>query len=266
MAVYSNLMRLQPVVLVLCAGAFASVSFGQSPASQAADLQAAGIKTVQVSKTDTMDFPAGGTLRLENSTGDVNIEGWDQLGIEITTIKSGKDDRQMQDREKTLQQLNRVEITAKQNGNELVIATRYPHHRAPPYISPLSRVTNFDLEYDIKVPRNAKIFVRHDAGNIYVDDVTGDIDAKVRQGLISLRLKGDAPHAIEAKSGVGNVSSDFPGMQSRHLFLPFGHQFVDSASGAQSLHLRIGFGDIIILKAHDPKSVAAPPIAATPPR
>jgi len=258
-------MRLHPLVLVLSAGAIAGVSFAQSPASQPADLQAARIKTVQVSKTETMDFPAGGTLRLENSTGEVNIEGWDQPGIEITTIKSSKDDRQTLDREKTLKELDRVAITAKRNGNELVIATQYPHHRAPPYITPLSRVTNFDLEYDIKVPRNAKIVVQHDAGDITVDDITGNIDAKARQGLITLRLTGDAPRAIDAKSKSGSVNSDFPGHETRNVFT-FGHAFVDSASGAQSIHLRIGFGDIILLKAHEPKSVAATPIAATPPK
>ena len=242
-----------------------SRSFGQSAASQAANLQAAGIKTVRVSKTEAMDFPVGGTLRLQNSTGDVNIEGWDQPGIEITTIKSSKTDGQIEDREKTLKELGRVEINAKLNGNELVIATQYPHHQAPPYLWPLSRVTNFNLTYDIKVPRNAKIFVQHDAGNVTVDDITGNIDAKVHQGLISLRLVGDAPRAIDAKSDWGSVNSDFPGMESRHPF-PFGHKFVDSRSTAQSLDLRIGYGDIILLKAHEPRSVAATPITVIRPK
>jgi hypothetical protein len=252
-------MRHQFAVIGLCAGAMifaAGVSFGQGAVDQsAASLQAAGIKTVQVSKTEAMDFPAGGTLHLENSTGNVNIEGWDQPGIEITTIKSSKNDRQTEDREETLKELGRVEITTKRNGNELVIATQYPHHQAPPWLWPLSRVTNFNLAYDIKVPRNAKIVVQHDAGNIYIDDIAGDVEANARQGLIFLRLTGDAPRAIDAKSVSGSVNSDFPGKETRKVFT-FGHQFVDSASAAQSLHLRIGFGDIILLKAHDPRSPA----------
>lgn len=250
----------QFAVIGLCAGAMiftAGVSYGQGAAEQsaAASVQAAGIKTIRVSKTEAMDFPAGGTLRLENSTGDVNIEGWDQPGIEITTIKSSKNDRQTEEREKTLKELSRVEIAAKRNGDELVITTQYPHHQAPPYLWPLSRVTNFNLEYDIKVPRNAKIVVRHDAGNIYMDEITGNVDAEARQGQIALRLTGDAPRAIDAKSVSGSVNSDFPGRETRKVFT-FGHQFVDSASAAQSLHLRIGFGDIILLKAHDPRSMA----------
>ena len=256
-------MRLQPLALVLCTVALVSVSSAQSPASVAADLQAAGIKTVQVSKTETMDFPAGGTLRLEHSTGDISIEGWDQPGIEITTIKSSKDDSQTLDREKTLKELDRVQVTTKTNGNELVITTQYPHHLAPPYVTPLDRVTSFDLEYEIKVPRNAKIVVQNDAGDITVDDIAGSIDVKAHQGLITLRLTGDAPRAIDAKSTSGSVNSDFPGHETRNVFM-FGHGFVDSASAAQSIHLRIGFGDIILLKAHEPKSVAATPAAAAP--
>jgi hypothetical protein len=232
----------------------AGASFCQAAADQgASSVQAARTGTVQVSKTEAMDFPAGGTLRMENSTGNVNIESWDQPGIEITTIKSSKDDKQAEDREKTLKELGRVEITTKRNGNELVIATQYPHHQAPPYLWPLSRVTNFNLEYDIKVPRSAKIVVQHDAGNIYIDDIAGDVEANARQGLIFLRLAGDAPRAIDAKSISGSVNSDFPGRETRKVFT-FGHQFVDTSLAAQSLHLRIGFGDIILLKAHDPGS------------
>jgi len=39
---------------------------------------------VEVSKTDRMDFPANGTLRVQDSTGELTLEGWDQSGIEIS--------------------------------------------------------------------------------------------------------------------------------------------------------------------------------------
>jgi hypothetical protein len=99
---------------------------------------------VQVSKTEKMDFPANGTLRLQNSTGDVTIEGWDQPGSEITTTKSSKEEYPAKDRDKAATQLDRVQVSAKLNGNELVITTQYPRHRAFPYVTPLQTVTNFD--------------------------------------------------------------------------------------------------------------------------
>ena len=68
---------------------------------------------VQVSKTEKVDFPANGTLRLQNSTGDLTIEGWDEPGVEITTTKSGK----------AAKDLDRVQVSTKRNGDELVITT-----------------------------------------------------------------------------------------------------------------------------------------------
>jgi hypothetical protein len=208
---------------------------------------------VQVSKTEKMDFPANGTLRLENSTGELTIEGWDQPGVEITTTKSSKEEYPAKDRDKATKELDRVQISAKPNGNELVITTEYPRHRAFPYVTPLQTVTNFDLEYVIKVPRNAKLILKHDDGEVHVDDVTGNIDATARQGLIALRVVSEMPPAIDAKSYIGTVNSDFAGNETLQP-LHFGHKFVEGASTApQTLHLRIGYGDIVILKAHEPK-------------
>jgi len=213
---------------------------------------------VQVSKTEKMDFPANGTLRLQNSTGELTIEGWDQPGVEITTIKSSKEEYLAGDRDKATKDLDRVQVSAKRNGDELVITTEYPHHRAFPFVSSLSTVTNFDLEYVIKVPRNAKLIVKHDDGEVHVDDVTGNIQATARQGLIALRLVSDMPPAIDAKSYIGTVNSDFAGKETIQR-LHFGHAFLEGAASApQTLRLKIGYGDIVILKAHLPK---APPPA-----
>jgi hypothetical protein len=202
---------------------------------------------VEVSKTDRMDFPANGTLRVQNSTGELTIEGWDQPGIEITTTKSSR----------TTRELDRVRVAASRNGSELVLTTEYPRHRAFPWVTPLQTVTNFDLVYRIKVPRSAKIIVKHDDGDVYIDDVAGNIEAKARQGMIALRLMREASPVIDAKSDLGSVNSDFAGKETRRPF-PFGHSFVEAASAPQNLHLRIAYGDIVILKAHEPK---APPPA-----
>jgi hypothetical protein len=237
-------MRYKLAVLGLCV---ACLLLGDDEAKQ----------KVQVSKTEKMDFPANGTLRLQNSTGELTIEGWDQPGVEITTTKSSKDEYLAKDRDKATKNLDRVQVSTKRNGDELVITTEYPHHRAFPYVTPLQTVTNFDLEYIIKVPRNAKLIVKHEDGEVHVDDVTGNIQATARQGLIALRLVSDMPPAIDAKSYIGAVNSDFAGKETLQP-LHFGHKFVEGAASApQSLHLRIGYGDIVILKAHEPK---APPV------
>jgi hypothetical protein len=208
---------------------------------------------VQITKTDKVDFPANGTLRLQNSTGELTIEGWDQPGVEITTTKSSKEEYLAADRAKATQDVDRVRVSTKRNGDELVVTTEYPRHRAFPFVTPLQTVTNFDLDYHIKLPHNAKLLVKHDDGEVHIDDVTGNIQVTARQGLIALRLVSETAPAIDAKSYLGTVNSDFAGKETRQT-LHFGHTFIDDAKSApQNLHLRIGYGDIVILKAHEPK-------------
>jgi len=142
-------MRYKLAVLGLCA---ACLLPGYDEARQKA----------HVSKTEKVDFPANGTLRLQNSTGELTIEGWDQPGVEITTTRTSKEEYLAGDRAKATQDLDRVRVSAKRDGEELVVTTEYPRHRAFPWVTPFQTVTNFDLEYVIKVPRSAKLIVKHD--------------------------------------------------------------------------------------------------------
>jgi hypothetical protein len=210
---------------------------------------------VQVAKTERMDFPSAGLLRLRNSTGELMIQGWDQPDIEITTVKSTKDEYDPQTREKAAHELDKVHVTAERLGEEFVVTTDFPRHIA---FLPGGSIS-FDLEYDIKVPRNARLAVDHNIGGVYVDNVTGDIQVTAHQGEITLHLAENGQYAIDAKSDFGAVTSDFPGREKREPWL-IGHQFTQTgADPAQKLFLRIGYGDIILLKMQMPAAPSASP-------
>jgi hypothetical protein len=205
---------------------------------------------VQVAKTEHVDLPAAGTVRLKNSTGELTVEGWDQPGVEITTVKSTKAEYASAEREKASHELDRVRIAMKRNSDELVIATEFPKSRIWPPSHPLGGATDFDLDYHIRVPRDTKLAVEHYAGEVYFDGITGDIHATALQGAIILHLPEEGQYTIDAKSNLGNVISDFPGSTKRRLW--FGHEFVQSSAAPHKLYLRDKFGDIIILKIRKP--------------
>jgi hypothetical protein len=100
------------------------------------------------------------------------------------------------------------------------------------------------------VPRNAKLIVDHDSGEVHFDDLTGDISATVIQGTILLHLPQNEQYAIDARAKVGEVTSDFPGTTKRKRL--FGNAFTEASPAAHKLYLRIGFGDIVILKIETP--------------
>jgi hypothetical protein len=197
------------------------------------------------SKTERVDFPLAGTLRIEHSVGELQIEAWDQPGVEITTTKTARD---------KAVDLGRVQISTRRQGDEVVVITEYPSHLAFPFVTTLDHVTDFNLDYLIRVPRDAKLVIHHTDGEVHIVGVAGNIEASARQGLITLSLDGDAPRSIDAKSSVGSVTSDYPGQEKSKEF-HLGHEFIQSNStgSQQSLKLRIRFGDILINKAFQPK-------------
>jgi len=205
---------------------------------------------IKVSKTEHADLLPGSTLRLKNSTGEVTVEGWDQPVVEITTIKSTKlaysGATPAVERDRAAHNLENVKITFSQQNGEFVVTTDFPRgRRYLPRPSVGSR--DFNLEYRIKVPRDSKIFVEHDEGEVHFDGLTGDISATTNQGAIILRLPSTAQYAIDAKVRIGDVTSEFPGTTTReHL----GHYFVQTAPAPHKLFLRNGYGDILILRSH----------------
>lgn len=205
---------------------------------------------VQVAKTERADLPAGGTLRLKNSTGELTIEAWDQPGVEITTTKSSKAEYAPAEREKASHELDRVKISNELKGNELVITTEFPKSKIWPPSHPLGGATAFDLDYHIKVPASTKVIVEHYVGEMHFDGLSGDIHATALQGTIVLHLPEDAKYAIDAKTTMGNVISDYPGDEKRHDW--FGREFTQTSSAPHMLYLRDRFGDIILLKTHTP--------------
>src|SRR5579872_4111345 len=86
----------------------------------------------QVAKTERVDFPSGGTLRLTHAAGVVNVEAWDRPDVEITTIKP-----------------DRVHVAVERRGNELVIATDFPREFSIPRPYPMGGGAGFNLEYRI---------------------------------------------------------------------------------------------------------------------
>lgn len=211
---------------------------------------------VVVTNTQHLDFPAGGELRVKDSTGELTIEGWDQPGAEITTTKSTKREYEVRERENATRELDKVHVVAQRQGGDLVVSTEFPKHRLFPPPSPLGSAVDFDLQYDIKVPRTARVLVDHNTGEVNIDSVTGEIHVTDKQGLILLHLAENRQYAIDARSGLGSVDSDFAGAEKRTPLL-LGHSFMENPSGAaQKLYLRIHYGDIVILRQRIPQPPA----------
>jgi hypothetical protein len=200
---------------------------------------------VQSSHTERMDLGPSGTLRLQHSTGELTIGGWNESAVEITTVKATADLFTESERERANRKLDTVRITSERRGADVVIATALAGHHIPLFPRNADGVL---VSYYIKVPRNAHLMVDHDEGEVHLEDLAGDIQASVHRGMITVRLHPDAQFEIDAKTKWGGIVSDFPG-SSHHRVWRIGNEFSESAvAGKFKLHFRAGYGDILILK------------------
>jgi hypothetical protein len=213
------------------------------------------------SKTEHIDFPSGGTLRFIKSIGVLTVEAWDQPGVEITTVKSTKGDIDPRDRDKAMRDLEKLGVTTERHGDELVFTTKYPGHRPFRIFYPVSGNTSYALEYRIKAPANTRIIADHTLGYVNIDGLTSDIQANVAQGEILLHLPEDQKYTIHARSNFGSVNSDFSELEKRTGWI-LGHRSVDAGAAPHNLNLRVGFGDIVILRIRIPQFPEPPAAAA----
>src|SRR5208337_4368745 len=80
----------------------------------------------QVSSTERVSFASGGTIRFNDSFGDLYVEGWDQPQVEMTLIKLFQD---YDAPKNAAERLERVKFTTEHpSPNELTIRTTIPAH------------------------------------------------------------------------------------------------------------------------------------------
>jgi hypothetical protein len=201
-------------------------------------------ETVDATHTDRFNVSAAGTIRLENSFGEVDIDGWERPEVEVEVFRSTEKFYDSKGKADAQRRLESIQVTAKQNGNDVVISTAYPPLGA--FRRPLSRRSDVEIRYRIHAPRASKLIVNDNRGGVNVYDIAGDIHASVINGQITLTLAAAGQYAIDAQTKLGAVDSDFQGHDRHHLL---GEDFsLEAKPPAANLYLRVRVGDIVILK------------------
>jgi hypothetical protein len=204
---------------------------------------------LSATRTERFNVPAPGAIRLENSFGEVEIDGWDRPEVEVTVVRSSEHLYDVKERAEAQRRLDSVQITAKQNGNDLVISTAYPPLNG--FVHPLSRRSDIEISYRIQAARASKLIIDHNSGGVAVSNISGAIHATVINGQISLTLAAGGQYAIDARCTLGHVYSDFEGRDQSRWVL--GEKFDrQSTAPVTNLYLRVRVGDIMILKQHCP--------------
>jgi len=200
-------------------------------------------QSFEVSSKERLNFPPGGTIFVDNSYGYLTVEGWDEPEVEVTIIKSTNSFYHPNQKEQAEQRFNKVRVaTERRSAKALAISTILPSRHSKAGVT---------LEYRILVPRNSSLVVRHDNGYVWVSDITGDLEVKSHTGDMIVMLPDPGPYAIDARSRMGSVSSDFVG-KFAYRFVLGTHFARPGEAPSRRIYLRMGHGCITIKQGPRP--------------
>jgi hypothetical protein len=172
----------------------------------------------------------------------VNIEGWDQPGIEVTVTKSTGRIFDAKQHPAADQLLGRVNVKVESKGDQIIVSTAIPKHDRSAVL----------IDYVIHAPRGTKVEVIHGEAGVFVTGIASDMRVDLHRGQITMSLPPNDTYAIDARASIGDVYSDFEGTDKRRR-LGFTHNFtgaaVSSSSSAHKLTLGVDVGDVVLLKA-----------------
>ncbi len=241
-------------LLAFCAVGAVSPLFGADGPAESAPK-----RPFQVSSSERFEFAPGGEIRLDNSYGYLTVEGWDEPEVEVTTTKS-TDGYYSPDEKRKIEKRFAEEVhvvTERPSNRELTISTTLPKRNSLlTSVLPSGRIIlttpvppnnkrGITVEYTVHVPRASRLVIHHDNGYVWVGDVSGDIEVNSHTGDMIVMLPDPGPFAIDARTRMGGVSSDFSGYGA-HQYV-FGARFLHSGPApARRILLRMGRGSITI--------------------
>jgi len=205
---------------------------------------------VESTSVQRVRFAPGGTVRIEHSYGYLTVEGWDEPEVELAVTKSTDKFYKPSQQPRAASRAEAVKVVAEEpSSSTLTISTYLPRGKGlvrTVLLLPKSK-RGITTDCTVRVPRNTRLLVQHDHGYISVDGVAGDIEVLAHTGDMIVTLTDNGSYAIDARTRLGNITSDFTGGSGPRL--PFGWRFaLHSEAEPRRVRLRIGRGSITIKK------------------
>jgi hypothetical protein len=148
---------------------------------------ARGPRTTQ-SVVETRPLDPGGTFRLENTNGYVEVHTWAEPRVKIEAEKSGS---------RWTVENTRVEILGE--GDRITVETRQPRQQ-------WMFGRSGKVDYHVTVPENARVEIETTNGRVRIEGATGRVRAATTNGGVEV---DDAAGIVEASSTNGGVKVAF---------------------------------------------------------
>jgi len=176
------------------------------------------IDVTEVGKPEfTADFPSGGEVRMHIRSGDLKITGSDDPQLKIKY-------------EGSADELRDVKVSLRSTGNvgELRVSG------GPRNI----------FQIEISVPRNTGLYLRMPAGDLHIENVTGDKDVELHAGDLNIHVGDPKDYAeVDCSVTAGDINAGPFSVSKGGLF----RHFYQAGAGKYRLHVHAAAGDLNLL-------------------
>jgi DUF4097 and DUF4098 domain-containing protein YvlB len=202
---------------------------------------------VHESFNQTMPATGISSVHVDNAVGQVRISGWSKPTIGVEAVKYASD----------LDQVHAMTIDVHADGSTGLIATKYS-----------GAMHDGGVRYHIWVPNNLSLVVDNGTGTVDVAGVTGSvtvrtdtgtvvadlgkvddgrsIDLTAATGAIRLLIAKDSSANVDARSSIGDFSSDFPNITVTRENLVGVSATGRLGAGSATIHLTTRTGSIAL--------------------
>src|SRR5262245_7554087 len=166
----------------------------------------AGPAAAQGKETETVDrtlaFSPGGTLKLNNFSGNAHISAGADNSVTIHAVRRG-----------TRERLDNVLLDIKVSGSTIEIEA---NKRAPGWNEKNDNVV--ETEFQIQVPASTRLDLHAFSGDLIARGTTSEVKAKTFSGNIDIDLStAAAAPDINAETFSGDISSRLPAASNGHV-------------------------------------------------
>lgn len=216
----------------------------------------------------TYPVGAGGSVSIENVSGDVKVVGYNGEAVTVAGFKEGRD-------------RDKVEVEDTSSGNNIRVGVRYPRNcncdasirfevrvpRAVRYsLSPISTASgNVEVRNvtgDVRVSTaSGDVLIRGVSGAVNARSASGDVDVEITRvegaermdfstasGDVKVKLPDNPDADVSMTTASGSVSTDFPLEVRRREYGPGESARGQLGSGTMRLHLSSASGNVSLMR------------------
>lgn len=192
-----SIATLRSIAVACSVLASAVTMLGGSPA-------AAQAVPVSVEHVGSIPVTSAGTVLIERTRGDVRVEGWDDPTVLVRVTARSKSAITAADMRAATSELDGFAARlVKASPSEVIITGLSPSgHR----LKRFGGKRGVALTYTIRMPRTAKLILRHGIGSVEVTGLAADLNVASGVGDIHITSPLDPAASVTASATIGDVS------------------------------------------------------------